>query len=121
MRLEKKIVVGYVDPYTEFKGFDEYLKLVRMLKNKQIDNMSVEFHVFGDNRNIKLPDDVINHGKVESEKIADIYKNIDVLIVPRKWKETFGFITAEALSFGVKTFVGQNVGAKDLVEADAVF
>lgn len=36
--------------------------------------------------------------------------------MPSLWKETFGFITIEALSYGKYVLVSQNVGAKDLID-----
>ena len=53
--------------------------------------------------------------------IDTIYSDIDILIVPSKWKETFGLITIEALSYGVKVFVSENVGSKDLLSKSYVF
>ncbi len=44
-----------------------------------------------------------------------IFENTDVLIVPSIWNETFGFITLEALSYGVPVLVTNKVGDKDLV------
>ena len=41
---------------------------------------------------------------------------MDVLIVPSIWKETFGFVVLEALSYGVPVIVSDNVGAKDIVK-----
>ena len=40
---------------------------------------------------------------------------MDVLVVPSIWKETFGFVVLEALSYGVPVIVSDNVGAKDVV------
>lgn len=42
-------------------------------------------------------------------------KNIDLVVVPSQYYETFGFNTLEALSFGKPVIVTENVGAKDLV------
>ena len=42
-------------------------------------------------------------------------ENIDMVIVPSVWHETFGFTVLEALSYGVPVLVSENVGAKDLI------
>ena len=42
--------------------------------------------------------------------------NIDILILPSVWYETFGFTVQEALSYGVPVMVSENVGAKDIIE-----
>ena len=57
----------------------------------------------------------------QKKNIDTIYSDIDILIVPSKWKETFGLITIEALSYGVKVFVSENVGSKDLLQNHMYF
>ena len=54
-------------------------------------------------------------GKFDSRSIASVYDGMDVLVVPSIWKETFGFVVLEALSYGVPVIVSDNVGAKDIV------
>ncbi|HGR1785563.1 TPA: glycosyl transferase family 1, partial [Streptococcus pneumoniae] len=41
--------------------------------------------------------------------------------VPSRWKETFGLISIEALSYDVNVFVSKNVGSKDLVSEEHIF
>lgn len=43
------------------------------------------------------------------------------MVVPSKWKETFGFIVLEAMANQTKVYVSDNVGAKDLLSDDAIF
>ena len=40
----------------------------------------------------------------------------DVLVVPSLWKETYGLVVPEAISYGVPVIVSENVGAKDILE-----
>lgn len=54
-------------------------------------------------------------GKFNAESIEQVYYDMDVLIVPSVWKETFSLVTLEALSYGVPVIVSDNVGAKDVV------
>lgn len=52
----------------------------------------------------------------EDEKgMEEVYDHTDVLIVPSLWKETFGFVVLEALSYGTPVIVTENVGAKNLI------
>lgn len=37
-------------------------------------------------------------------------------MLPGVWKETFGMVVREVLSYGVPVLVSQNVGAKDILE-----
>ena len=48
-------------------------------------------------------------------------KTLIFLLFQSKWKETFGLITIEALSYGVNVFVSENVGSKDLLPEIHVF
>lgn len=50
------------------------------------------------------------------DELKNIFSNTDILIIPSKWYETFGFTVIEALSFGVPVIVSSNVGAKDIIE-----
>lgn len=107
--------VGYIGQYKDFKGFYDFLKLTRILGN------IVEFHIYGSNQKVKLPPNIFNHGKFSDNGLREVYENLDVLIVPSKWKETFGFVTLEALSFGTKVLVSKNVGSKDLIDDKFIF
>lgn len=44
-----------------------------------------------------------------------VYNEMDVLLVPSIWAETYGFVVLEALSYGVPVIITENVGAKDLL------
>ncbi|MCT3551747.1 glycosyltransferase [Lentilactobacillus buchneri] len=110
-----KLRIGYIGPYKVFKGFYEFLKLEDIIQG------NVEFHIFGSNEKIHLSDKFINHGEFNRNSLQNVYKSIDVLIVPSLWKETFGFIVPEAISFGVSVFVSSNVGAKDLIDDYFIF
>ena len=59
---------------------------------------------------------IFYRGKFDSRSLATVYDGMDVLIVPSIWKETFGFVVLEALSYGVPVIVSDNVGAKDIVK-----
>lgn len=55
-------------------------------------------------------------GKFNARTIGCVYDDMDVLIVPSVWKETFSLVTLEALSHGVLVIVSDNVGAQDIVK-----
>ncbi|APR27975.1 hypothetical protein BTW26_02635 [Pediococcus acidilactici] len=111
----RKIKIAYIGPNKEFKGIDFFLKL-----SQSMDKKKYEFHTYGyvPRNYIK---DVVQHGRYAGSELANIYKNIDVLVVPSKWKETFGFIVLEAMANQTKVYVSDNVGAKDLLSDDAIF
>lgn len=116
IRLNNKLNIAYIGPSEEYKGYFEFLKLVEMLpKNK------FNFFTYGHDIKKNLPNYIKQYGKFQKTEINNIYQNIDVLIVPSLWKETFGFVVLEALSFGVKVLVSKNVGAKDFLPEENIF
>lgn len=48
-------------------------------------------------------------------QLDEIYEDIDVVIVPSLWAETFGFVALEAISYAVPVILTENVGACDLL------
>lgn len=114
--INRIINIGYIGPYKNYKGFSEFLRLARNYSCK-----NYKYHIFGSNEPVSIPTNVINHGTFKREKIKSVFELLDVLIVPSLWYETFGFITIEALSFGTKVFVSQNVGSKNLIDQRFIF
>ena len=48
-------------------------------------------------------------------QLEEVYRDIDALVVPSLWAETYGLVVSEAISYGVPVIVTGNVGACDLV------
>lgn len=112
---ESKIKIAYIGPDKEYKGFNDFIEFARVNKSK-----SYDFMTFGYDKTIELPN-VIQYGRYNSNQLKDVYSKFDVLVVPSLWKETFGLITLEALSYGKKVFVRNCVGSKDLVDDYFIF
>lgn len=115
-----RIKFGYIGPYDEKKGFFELCKIMTQIR-KEYKNFEV--HFYGDILEEKIfkKEWATNHGVVDSSQMKNVYKNIDILIMPSKWHETFGFSVLEALSYGDICIVSKNVGAKDLLPSEFVF
>lgn len=64
----------------------------------------------------KLPKYIVSHAPYSLKEVDEIYNNIDVLVLPSIWKETFGLVVLEALSHGVPVIVSENVGSKEILE-----
>ncbi|HHK7316879.1 TPA: glycosyltransferase, partial [Streptococcus pneumoniae] len=111
-----KIRVAYIGPDEEYKGYFDFVDFVETL-----DRESYEVATYGHLPNEECPSFIEQKGYFTKEMIDSVYENIDILIVPSKWKETFGLITVEALSYGVNVFVSENVGSKDLLPESHVF
>lgn len=113
---KKKKKVAYIGPDEEYKGYFDFLSFA-----KKLDLELYEIVTYGHLQNEYCPSFIEQKGYFRKDSIDEVYSNIDILIVPSKWKETFGLITVEALSYGVNVFVSSNVGAKDLIDEDHIF
>lgn len=56
------------------------------------------------------------HPRYSYDAIGNIMNHTDVLVVPSLWKETYGFVVLEALSYGVPVIASEYVGAKDWIK-----
>ena len=101
-----------------FIGHESPYKGLPLLKNvlANIDSSKWRLDVWGGRigRETSLP--IYYRGKFNSRNISQVYAEMDLLVVPSIWQETFSLATLEALSYGVPVLVSKNVGAKDLVE-----
>jgi len=59
-------------------------------------------------------------GEVDYEKMSEIYKNYDILILPSE-SEVFGYVVIEAIMSSLAVIVSNQVGAKDFVREDFHF
>lgn len=110
-----KLRIAYIGPDKIFKGFFDFISLAVSMNASKY-----EFHTYGYNP-IAINKNIIQHGKYQYNELASIYQNIDVLVVPSKWNETFGLIVLEALSHQTPVFVSNHVGAKDLLDHQYIF
>jgi glycosyltransferase involved in cell wall biosynthesis len=110
--------IGSLAPY---KGFPLLKSVLASLKNEGLDNWKL--NVWGNEANGVDPDipEIIYHGRFDANDEEHVLHDADLLIVPSIWFETFGFIVAEALSFGVPVLCSDTVGAQTIVGAEMVF
>lgn len=113
--LSEKIRIAYIGPNDEFKGFYDFIELSRKMNHKKY-----SFITYGYEPNEPV-ENVNQRGKYSYNELDNVYKEIDVLVVPSKWKETFGLIVLEALSRDVKVIVSNLVGAKDLLNKKNIY
>lgn len=59
---------------------------------------------------------VHNSPPYKSEQLPQVFDDMDLLIVPSLWKETFGMVVIEAISYGVPVLISKNVGARMVIE-----
>lgn len=108
----QKLKLGFIGSEAPFKGLP---LLIDILKGLGKDSKWV-LSVWG-GRKAKHPSlPIYYRGKFDMDKIENVYDDMDVLLVPSMWKETFSLVTLEALSYGVPVIVSDNVGAQDIVK-----
>lgn len=109
-----KLVVGYVGPYDHKKGFYRLAKIAESMPD-------VTFRFYGDvvDSLVFQKSNVENYGIVSAASLQQAYRDMDVLVVPSLWHETFGFVVLEALLQGTPCIVSDTVGAKDLIPLEA--
>lgn len=105
-----KLKIAYLGPCSRHKGFYELKNILDELfysKKEFILNIYNEPHENAEYFKI--------HKSYSYSQLYEVFGESDVLIVPSKWYETFGFVVLEALSFGVPVILSDKVGAKDLI------
>lgn len=113
----ESLKLTYLGPYKEYKGFNFLCDVMEKLQNKGYHE--IVLNAYGDtNTNLETYTNVKINGRYSYSDLNTIFENTDILIVPSIWNETFGFITLEALSYGVPVLVTNKVGSKDLVCKD---
>jgi glycosyltransferase involved in cell wall biosynthesis len=105
---------GYVGSIDYNKGFFTLYDALKALDKNNLNKWRL--NVYGNKNNGPEDKNIIYNGTFEYKDLDRIYNDIDALIVPSMWKETFGFIALEALSHGVPCIISDNVGSKDIIE-----
>ena len=112
----EKIKIGYIGSKDLYKGLNFLLESIRILSKK---NNNYELYLYGDDFSDLSFENELNcykKGRYLRENLKDIMDELDLLIVPSIWKETFGFITLESLSYGVPVMVSKFVGSKEIIK-----
>lgn len=106
--------LGYLSLAVESKGFDMLIEAMDHIVSEKKNNISLT--IYG-KCTIKRQY-LIQKEKYQYTELKDVFDNIDCLIMPSIWYETFGLVVLEALSYGVPVIVTKNVGAKDLLQGE---
>lgn len=108
----KTLKITYLGPISEYKGFFRLKEVLDEIYLEGYDDFILNVSSTPKNKEVYM--NII--GGYNYENLYEIFKNSDLLVVPSLWKETFSFVTLEALSYAVPVLVSDNVGAKDMVE-----
>lgn len=108
--------LGFFGETISDKGFDLLLDVLDEIYKKN-DNFSL--NCYGP-ENLKKRPYLTYFGNYKFYELDEIYKNIDLVVLPSLSYETFSFVALEALSYKTPTIVSNGVGAKDLCNKDYI-
>ena len=108
----KKIVLGVANVWIQKKGYDDILKLSKMLSQEyQIVLVGLTREQISN-----LPDNVLGIERTQNTRqLVEIYSAADVFINP-SYEETMGLVTAEALACGVPAVVYDQTAVPEVVD-----
>ena len=125
VQFANRLRFGYIGTLAAHKGVDVLVRAFRRLRGE-----NVELHVFGAN----APDDPFEselrrtasgdtrirfHGRYDNERLPGLLADIDVVVIPSRWHETFSIATHEALLAG-RAVIASRVGAIPEVIVDGL-
>ncbi|PPB79942.1 glycosyltransferase involved in cell wall biosynthesis [Albidovulum inexpectatum] len=103
--LDPRLVFGYVGGPSPIKGWPIIQDTFRRLKRKNFKGILVDASLdqswYSPNAYAGMSGEWSVRKRYDSITIDDFYAEIDVLLFPSQWKETFGLTIREALSRGV--------------------
>lgn len=108
--------IAYVGPYSEEKGFKQYVRFSQRFLSTQPNSQAF---VMGDDINIQIKS-LSNLGRYDKKKFIRYLNEIDLVIIPSQWHETFGLIGLEALSTATKIIVTDCMGIADKLPKDLI-
>lgn len=110
----KVLHIGFIGR-GDHKGFHIIKEVLDSLYKRGMQDIMCHIYF---NPKEKLPPCFISHKPYKEEDMGQVYNKIDLLLLPSLWKETYGLVVLEALSYGVPVIISQNVGAKELLERE---
>lgn len=106
--------IAYIGPYTEEKGFFDFIKIAEEFLKRDSNHRVI---LMGDDTPISL-DNITNFGKYNQKQMMQYLDQIDLVVLPSRWHETFGLIALEVLASGTKVVVSSKMGVKDILPND---
>ena len=111
---DKLLILGVADSWTESKGLFKFIELA-----KNIDS-SYQVVLVGvtEQQSMLLPSNIIGIKRTHNvEELVDLYNAADVFI-NFSTEETFGMVTAEAMSCGTPVIIFNSTASPELVNED---
>lgn len=122
-KIEDKVLkIGFIGTTNPVKGLNVLIESLFKILDKEHE-IIWELELYGDDYSDyeKLDQRIKNRGCFVQDQLGQVFSNIDLLIVPSIWYETFGFVVLEAMAYGVPVIVSDLVGAKILLKESNIF
>lgn len=113
--------IGFIGGSEAYKGLPLLIESLKDMLKRGIENWHL--NVYG-LQNYDIDCHLIKHitfyGRYRYADLKRVFMDMDIFIIPSTWRETFGFVGLEALSYGIPLVVTNNVGLKDIIEKKQV-
>lgn len=110
-----KIRLGFIGSINDYKGFPMLKSVLGELFSRDISNFTLDVWEDGLNGIDNDYPFITYRGKYKTSQLKEVFSEMDLLVVPSVWKETFSLVSLESLSFGTPVLVSENVGAKNII------
>lgn len=114
--------IGYVGGANEYKGYRVLLEALAMLP-ANLDWVLLFYGTppFEDTEFQSIRERIKYLGVYTAGELNRVFSEMDILVVPSNWPETFGFVVIEAMSVGTNVIASNSVGSSFLLEESSVF
>lgn len=111
MGLENKfVIIGVAEQWGDAKGLPQFLDLA-----EKISDDKVILLVGNPAEGVKLPDNIISIGRTNSQEELALYYSLADVFVTFSYQETFGKVSAEAISCGTPVVCYNSTACPELV------
>lgn len=112
---EDLLRLGFIGSETPYKGLPMLKEVISQLNQEgYADKIILQVYGGRIGQDEHLPN-VFFKGRFTQKMMKQVFDDMDLLVVPSIWYETFSLVTLEALSYGTCVLVSNKVGAKDIV------
>lgn len=112
--------LGYFGGPSHLKGFHVLLKAMQYQKLQGLSSVIVHATKFSGLReqfvSVLRKMGFVLYGKLKYDELDGIYRKVKAVVVPSVWRETFGYVVAEALLRGRVVIASRIGGIPELVE-----
>lgn len=111
-KYDGKLKIGYLGSGQRLKGYQYMRETLDAMYESGMTEL--ECHVYFNAPDLTCPY-LHRHKPYREEEMETVFRNMDVLVVPSLWRETFGMVVLEAFSYGVPVIMSSYVGANELL------